>query len=388
MRKSTSILIKNNFDMEFYLLKKNGVFAICNTFIFAFSSLALSSDHQSLDDALSESDLTHFFQSAERECSDYWLSENEGLILNAYLAYYGRPADLPGLTYWAGRLESGAENFNAVLKAFSISEEYDRRFGELDNHQLISRLYQQMFNREPEQQGLNFYVGLLESGERSPQSIALDIFNGARNTDHTILQSKKSVSKDVLFQSTTNDFNLQDNLLASIIKYVDETDSSAEKICTGIDAIKDRKFCSTKVGFVPSGWISSYLVYQRATVFAGDSCSELEQRQKCFRSDSGVNIIGNINTVNTLDLNLPISSVDYEINYSNGESVFVYESGFDSCEVTDEIPLDCYSHSGEFLQLHKSVLQRESPSCGLLMSSCYNGELIEIIGDYHSDVCD
>ena len=101
-------------------------------------------------------------------------------IQNAYLAYYGRPADPAGLDYWAGRLKDAGGNLYEIIAAFGNSAEFTERFGALDNTELVTAIYQRLFKRDADPAGLQFYLDLLESGEKHLGSIALDIFNGVK----------------------------------------------------------------------------------------------------------------------------------------------------------------------------------------------------------------
>ena len=102
------------------------------------------------------------------------------IIQNAYLAYYGRPADPGGLDYWAGRLKAAGGNLNEIIAAFGDSAEFTGRFGALGATELVNAIYQRLFKRDADPEGLDFYRGLLESGEKHLGSIALNIFNGVQ----------------------------------------------------------------------------------------------------------------------------------------------------------------------------------------------------------------
>ena len=102
------------------------------------------------------------------------------IIQNAYLAYYGRPADPGGLDYWAGRLKDAGGNLNEIIAAFGTSAEFTDRFGELDTTELVNAIYQRLFKRDADPGGLEFYLDLLESEQKHLGTIALDIFNGVK----------------------------------------------------------------------------------------------------------------------------------------------------------------------------------------------------------------
>ena len=108
-------------------------------------------------------------------------------IQNAYLAYYGRPADPAGLDYWTGVLEDAGGNLDAIIADFGYSDEYTQQFGHLDTDALITAVYQRLFGRDPDAAGLEFYRDQLTSQGKHLGTIALDIFNGATGGDRSLL---------------------------------------------------------------------------------------------------------------------------------------------------------------------------------------------------------
>ena len=113
----------------------------------------------------------------------------------AYVAYYGRPADPGGLSYWATRMDAEGQSLNAIIAAFGNSAEFSRRYGNLGNAALVTRIYQQTLGRDPDPAGLNYYVGELVAGRRTVQSIALDVLNGATTPpDSTVVANKLDVA--------------------------------------------------------------------------------------------------------------------------------------------------------------------------------------------------
>ncbi len=111
-------------------------------------------------------------------------------VQEIYLAYYGRPADPGGEAYWTDQLDQAGGNLNAVIDAFGNSPEFTERFARLDTEALIAAIYHRLFNRDPDAGGLAFYTDLLESGQKTLGSIALDILNGASGEDVTRLDEK------------------------------------------------------------------------------------------------------------------------------------------------------------------------------------------------------
>ena len=107
----------------------------------------------------------------------------------AYVAYYGRPADPGGLTFWGGEIDRRG-GLGAVIEPFGTSAEFERRYGGLDAEALVTLIYQQLLGRDPDRGGLDFYVAELEVGRRTLQSVALDVLAGVRGDDVDTVRNK------------------------------------------------------------------------------------------------------------------------------------------------------------------------------------------------------
>lgn len=130
-----------------------------------------------------------------QNCDSRDFSNFEDTILRAYISYYGRPADAAGMAYWTGRLEDEGGNLDSIITSFGQSAEYNSRFGGLDNATLVNNIFVQLFGRDADSAGLGFYVGELNTGRRSLESIALDVMFGAQNADQTTVNNRLSLSQ-------------------------------------------------------------------------------------------------------------------------------------------------------------------------------------------------
>jgi len=112
----------------------------------------------------------------------------------AYIAYYGRPADAAGLSYWEAQLTQAGGNLNAIATAFGNSAESQALYGSQSVAQMVSNIYEQSFNRAPDAAGSAYWVGQISSGAVSLASAALAIFNGATGSDKSIINNKLVVA--------------------------------------------------------------------------------------------------------------------------------------------------------------------------------------------------
>ena len=104
-----------------------------------------------------------------------------------YKAYYGRPADQEGAAYWTAKLDASGGDVSKIAGAFAHSEEASSLYGGLDDQAKVGKIYEQVFGRHADADGLNFYVGKLHSGEMTPDTIMLNVLDGAKGDDLTKL---------------------------------------------------------------------------------------------------------------------------------------------------------------------------------------------------------
>lgn len=118
------------------------------------------------------------------------------VVQQIFVAYFGRPADVAGMTYWANQLGRGAApttlsalssaySTNPVVKSmfdsFSTSAESGRLYPGTTSD-FVTAVYRNLFNRAPDTSGLNYWVGEINSGRITKAQAAVIILLGAQNT--------------------------------------------------------------------------------------------------------------------------------------------------------------------------------------------------------------
>jgi hypothetical protein len=116
-------------------------------------------------------------------------------VQKAYIAFYGRPADPSGLTYWATRIDAAGGNISSIIQAFGTSAEANSLYGSLTNEAAVQALYNQIFGREPDLSGLNFYVNKLTAGTYTLVDVAQRIIDGATGDDATLVANKLTAAQ-------------------------------------------------------------------------------------------------------------------------------------------------------------------------------------------------
>lgn len=157
------------------------------------------------------------------------------LAQQLYVGYYGRPADPDGLEYWADSFDE-SDDLTDVLKAFGTSDEYTDSFGSLTNSELVNNLYQQLFGRDAEADGLEFYTDRLGSGEATLASIAKQIADGASGDDLTVLDNKITVANTYTDAVDSMGATYESDDIADAQAILAAVDNTDESVTTGNSA--------------------------------------------------------------------------------------------------------------------------------------------------------
>lgn len=131
-------------------------------------------------------------------------------VQTLYLANFGRPADTGGLGFFAGQLHSlsapsdlmplalayrPGSALAAIVDAFELSVE-GQPSRDAPDEQFIRSVYANLFNREPDSGGANFWRNGLESGAILRPQVALAIAASALGRDALVLKKKLNISAD------------------------------------------------------------------------------------------------------------------------------------------------------------------------------------------------
>ncbi|NIB40151.1 DUF4214 domain-containing protein [Pseudomaricurvus alkylphenolicus] len=111
-------------------------------------------------------------------------------IQQIFMGLLGRPAADAGLAYWAEEIESGhltLEQFRANI--VNEQPEYLQGQGSMSREEMVIDLYHNLFNREPNPEGLEYWVSGGGAGVNADQ-LVLALINGAGASDQFNLAKK------------------------------------------------------------------------------------------------------------------------------------------------------------------------------------------------------
>jgi hypothetical protein len=111
-------------------------------------------------------------------------------IQKLYVAYFNRPADPAGLTFWSNAVTAANGDTTAVAAAFSTSAEYTATFNGMTNAQVVAAVYQNLFGRPADAAGAAFWTNALNNNTITVGNVVTSIAAGAQGTDGTIVTNK------------------------------------------------------------------------------------------------------------------------------------------------------------------------------------------------------
>ncbi len=118
------------------------------------------------------------------------LTPSQAIVEKCYIAYYGRPADPGGLAFWTDQLNQNNGNPDSIIKAFTNSPESQSLYNGLPTAQVVTNLYNQLFGRVPETEGLNYWTAMVDNGSISPANIMMTLLDNAHGTDAVVVNNK------------------------------------------------------------------------------------------------------------------------------------------------------------------------------------------------------
>ncbi len=116
------------------------------------------------------------------------MANGDDAIIARIYSLFGRAPDVRGLDYWEGQYADvpaatklqGASAFLGIVSAFIHSGEFHLQYGQPDDSQFVSLLYQTILGRLGDAAGLAYWDGVLAAGGNQ-DAVAFDFVNSAEN---------------------------------------------------------------------------------------------------------------------------------------------------------------------------------------------------------------
>ncbi|MEA3492753.1 MAG: DUF4214 domain-containing protein [Campylobacterota bacterium] len=168
-------------------------------------------------------------------------------VAEIYVATFDRAPDTAGLDYWVDTgmaIEHIAESF------FDQDETREKYPDTLSDSEFVNTIYENVYNRGADPDGLTYWVNALESGSTSRANMIIAMVNGAQGTDQDILDNKTEVglyfadkgallsynqSVEIMEDVTSNE-NTVDDAKAQVDIW--STNAQTIPLTTGVDNIE------------------------------------------------------------------------------------------------------------------------------------------------------
>jgi hypothetical protein len=118
-----------------------------------------------------------------------------GGIYRLYKATFNREPDSSGLGYWIAQADAGNKDAVRMAEDFVWSQEFQNLYNitTTDNYgtgtdvsELVTGFYENVLGRTPDQGGLDFYTGVIESKDRTVGRVLAEISDSQENYEGTI----------------------------------------------------------------------------------------------------------------------------------------------------------------------------------------------------------
>lgn len=135
---------------------------------------------------------------------------NTDAVQRLYVAYFNRPADPVSMSVYESLLPTDTVATQAELQAlaetyFSPSAEYTSLYAGKTNTQIVDQLYQNIFGRAAEVDGLVFWAAELTAGRETIASIALQLSYSAQGTDADVVSNRIEAANSFTTGLTTSE---------------------------------------------------------------------------------------------------------------------------------------------------------------------------------------
>ena len=180
-------------------------------------------------------------------------------IVALYVSYYGRAPEPEGYDYWQDRAAAGT-SLADIARSFAQAPETKTLYPALadgtvttaEARDFINQIYQNLFNRDAEPEGLNYWSQQLANGADTSTFI-LAVLGGATGTDSVTVDNKIAVATafvnaDIL--STDYTYNINDAR-----EIIDDVSFTQASVNAALNEIRDEVYPEGETVTVPGGTV-------------------------------------------------------------------------------------------------------------------------------------
>lgn len=162
-----------------------------------------------------------------------------------YVGYLGRAADQAGLDFWTNAIANGTSTLESVALGFTLSTEYQSLYADKTSEELVAAIYQNVLGRAADADGLAFWVGELEKGVQTPETLLAAMINSLGAVDQKVIDNKVYVANaytaaagaDYKAEAGAKILEGVDGTAASVAKAIGTLPTSTATLTEGLEAI-------------------------------------------------------------------------------------------------------------------------------------------------------
>lgn len=137
-------------------------------------------------------------------------------VAQIYVATFNRAPDTSGINYWLTQSFGGHPTIEQIASSFFDQPEAQQFYETMTTTaDLVTAAYNNLFNRNPEQAGLDYWVHQLDTHAISQSNMLLALVNGALGDDAVIMKNKTAVGLDFA-DAGLNDTSLALDVIAGV----------------------------------------------------------------------------------------------------------------------------------------------------------------------------
>jgi len=108
-----------------------------------------------------------------------------GKIFRLYNATFDRFPDYQGIEYWINKNLSSENSYRQTAHSFILSNEYKEKYGTEDNNKdFLNNLYSNVLNRTPDEAGLSYWLGQLNTQSESRVEVLMGFSESNENINN------------------------------------------------------------------------------------------------------------------------------------------------------------------------------------------------------------
>ena len=144
---------------------------------------------------IQQKELAPYRSSIDNVNDDTDISPLEAQLYRTYMGAVGRAPDQEGFNWWMEQLQTDALDLNETANRFIDSQEFvslvdiDQN-NAVSNTEFLDHMYQNVFGREPDIDGYDWWLGRLDNGETHA-----DAFNDMTQSDEFVMLTANTISE-------------------------------------------------------------------------------------------------------------------------------------------------------------------------------------------------